>query len=639
VTEPDADQSAGLSLVGTLLDERYQVEALLGAGGMGAVYRARHVHMQKVVALKVLHRETSERAEVVSRFEREAIAAGRIAHPNVAGATDFGRLADGSFYLVLEYVAGKSLGQLLEEERRLPLARALAITEQIVSALQAAHQADIVHRDLKPDNVMLLEPGARNTVADTDVVKVLDFGLAKVQQKDTDATQLTMIGAIYGTPQYMSPEQAGGLEVDGRGDLYAVGLMLYEMLAGTPPFVSDQLMPLLIKHMTEEPPPLPAEVPRSVRKIVSKLLEKKPEDRFQTADELLAALRAVSQELAEGRRSVARLPSMAGLPGVPRVMDTFEDLSTSARKASRPLLSLLSRELKKPLTFRGRTFPRWMPLGGAALLVLGVGVTTTVLGGKEPEPELQGAAASETSTSNNDDDESSPRRPTANLDPALRQVLEAAKAGSDSALYALEQRSNDDRSVDEWLALSQAHLMRKQVDKALAAFAAAIEGDELAREDKALLGALRHLADDTSHSERILRFAADHLGTIGADFLFDVWSKTSAKTEATTRAFELLSTRGVKKNLSPALALALELREAESCEQYAKLLPRVEQVGDERVLTRLRDLRKDRGCGASGRDDCYPCLRGGGLLDAAYGQAAMRKAPRFSLLRRWRWKK
>lgn len=638
MTAPD-EQSAGESLVGTLLDERYQVEALLGAGGMGAVYRARHVHMQKVVALKVLHRETSERAEVVSRFEREAIAAGRIAHPNVAGATDFGRLADGSFYLVLEYVAGKSLGQLLEDEGRLPLTRALSITEQIASALQAAHQADIVHRDLKPDNVMLLEPGARSTVADVDVVKVLDFGLAKVQQQDTDATQLTMIGAIYGTPQYMSPEQAGGLEVDGRGDLYAVGLMLYEMLAGTPPFVSDQLMPLLIKHMTEEPPPLPQEVPRSIRRIVTRLLEKKPEDRFQTADELLTALRAAGQELTEGRRSVARLPSMATLPVVPRVMDTFEDLTSSARKASRPLVSFLQRELTKPLRIRGRSLPRWMPLGAAALLVLGVVVTTSVRGGKAQNADLQGAAASDTETPSNDDEESSPRRPAANLDPALRQVLEAAKAGSDSALYALEQRSKDDRSVDEWLALSQAHLMRRQVDKALAAFAAAIEGDELAREDKALLGALRHLADDASYSEPILSFAAEHLDAVGADFLFDVWSKTSAKTQATTRAFELLSTRGVKKHMSPALALALELREAERCEQYAKLLPRVEQVGDERVLTRLRDLRKDRGCGPSGRDDCFPCLREGKLLDAAYGQAAMRKAPRFSLLRRWRWKK
>lgn len=640
MNESDTEQGAPTSLVGTLLDERYQIEALLGAGGMGAVYRARHVHMQKVVALKVLHRETSERAEVVSRFEREAIAAGRIAHPNVAGATDFGRLPDGSFYLVLEYVAGKSLGQLLEEQGRLPVQRALGIAEQIASALHAAHQAEIVHRDLKPDNVMLLEPSARGTSADVDVVKVLDFGLAKVERKDPDATQLTMIGAIYGTPQYMSPEQAGGLEVDARGDLYALGLILYEMLAGTPPFVSEQLMPLLVKHMTEEPPPLPPDIPRSVRRIVSKLLEKKPEDRFQTAEELLNALRAAHAELTESRRSVARLPSVASLPMVPRVVDTFEDLSTSARRASGPVLSFLRRELQKPLTVAGRTMPRWVPLAGAVLLLLGAwGTWALASGGASASAEVSAAGPDTQSAPSGDDDEASPRRQSANLDPALRQVLEAAKAGSDSALYALQQRSDRDRSVDEWLALSQAYLLRKQVEPALAAFAKAIDGDELARQDKALLGALRHLADDEKYADPILRFAAEHLGSLGADFLFDVWSKTSAKTPSTTRAFELLSTRGVKKQMSPALALALELREAETCEQYAKLLPRIEQVGDERVLTRLRDLKKERSCGANGREDCFPCLREGKALDNAYAQAAMRKAPRFELLRRWRFKK
>jgi len=180
--------------------------------------------------------------------------------------------------------------------------------------------------------------------------------------------------------------------------------------------------------------------------------------------------------------------------------------------------------------------------------------------------------------------------------------------------------------------------MRKQVQAGLDAFAGAIAGDELAREEKALLGALRHLADDEAHADAILQFVAKHLGPIAGDFLFDVWSKTSAKTHATTRAFELLGTRGVQKQMSDALRIALDLRAAEKCEQYAKLLPRVEQVGDERTLTPLRELRKERGCGESGRDDCYPCLRKDKALDAAYTQAALRKAPQFPLLRRWRWK-
>lgn len=638
VSEPHTDDGPSPSLVGTLVAQRYQVEALLGSGGMGAVYRARHVHMQKVVALKVLHRETSERPEVVSRFEREAIAAGRIDHPNVAAATDFGRLGDGSFYLVLEYVAGQSLGSLLEEEGALPLPRALAIAEQIAAALAAAHRAEIVHRDLKPDNVMLLDPATRSTRPEADIVKVLDFGLAKLERKDADATQLTMIGAIYGTPQYMSPEQAGGGEVDARADLYALGLILYEMLAGKPPFAAEQLMPLLIKQMTEEPPPLPADVPRPVRKVVMKLLEKKPEDRFQSAEELLVALRELGKAAATPDSGRARLPSVTSLPMVPQVVDKLDELSSSARQASRPAVDFLLRELRKPIEIGGRVAPRWLPLS-ALVVVLGVVVTIVAVRGGEPSTgSLQGASGTASGATGDDEDDPPPRRKPVQLDPALRQVLEAAKNGSDTALYALQQRTDAERSVDEWLALSQALLMRKQVQAGLDAFAGAIAGDELAREEKALLGALRHLADDEAHADAILQFVAKHLGPIAGDFLFDVWSKTSAKTHATTRAFELLGTRGVQKQMSDALRIALDLRAAEKCEQYAKLLPRVEQVGDERTLTPLRELRKERGCGESGRDDCYPCLRKDKALDAAYTQAALRKAPQFPLLRRWRWK-
>ena len=203
MTEPLAEQDPH-SLVGNIVAERYQVDQLLGAGAMGRVYRARHVHMQKQVALKVLHRATSENAEIVTRFEREAVAAGRINHSNVAGATDFGRLADGSFYLVLEYVQGQSLGALLDEMGVLPVPRALGIATQILAALSAAHRAHIVHRDLKPDNVMLLDtgevppPSVGQAAPPADFVKVLDFGLAKLQRTDPADTQLTMAGAIYG---------------------------------------------------------------------------------------------------------------------------------------------------------------------------------------------------------------------------------------------------------------------------------------------------------------------------------------------------------------------------------------------------------------------------------------------------------
>ncbi|HEY4160206.1 MAG TPA: serine/threonine-protein kinase, partial [Polyangiaceae bacterium] len=203
-SDPESDR--GDTLIGTTLAGRYRVERLLGSGGMGAVYQAEHVHMRKAVAVKVLHREMMIVPEVVARFEREAVAAGRIQHPNVASATDFGRLDDGAFYLVLEFVEGHSLTKLLSTEGALPPERALRITRQIVDALAAAHAANVVHRDLKPDNVMLVSKEGEG-----DFVKVLDFGIAKVSGEGSgDQPALTKIGTVFGTPEYMSPEQARG---------------------------------------------------------------------------------------------------------------------------------------------------------------------------------------------------------------------------------------------------------------------------------------------------------------------------------------------------------------------------------------------------------------------------------------------
>ena len=292
-------ESEGPLAAGTLVAERYRIDALLGEGGMGAVYRAEHIHMRKQVAIKVLHAGMAGTEEAVARFEREAIAAGHVTHPNVAAATDFGKLPNGSFFLVLEYVDGKSLRRLLNEERVEPM-RAIRIVHGIASALGAAHAKGVVHRDLKPENVMLVaHPG------EPDFVKVLDFGIAKIDaegvttvttgtaEQASAARPITRMGAVFGTPDYMSPEQGLGHTVDARTDLYSIGVILYELLTGGRPFQGGTVT-VIRQHVLDEVPPLPidvsAELDPRVHAIIQRLLAKLPDHRFASADALCVAL-------------------------------------------------------------------------------------------------------------------------------------------------------------------------------------------------------------------------------------------------------------------------------------------------------------------------------------------------------------
>jgi hypothetical protein len=647
VDDPDSSASFGqqtpagenfvTSLVGTIVADRYRVEQLLGEGGMGAVYRAQHIHMQKDVALKVLHQSMSSNQEVVKRFEREAVAAAKVMHPNVAGASDFGRLSDGSFYLVLEYIRGQSLGDLIDQAGTMDPERACRIAMQIASALSAAHNEGIVHRDLKPENVMLPQGDHEG-----DIVKVLDFGMAKMQQtEETQATKLTMHGAVYGTPAYMAPEQAAGNEVDHRADLYALGLMLYEMVAGRPPFISDQVMALLVKQMTETPAPLPASVPPRLQGIVMKLLEKQPDARYQSADELI---RELSDYLGITYRDprLSAVGIAAPLPSAPRQsapsvagqmaskVAQVGPLLEKARQASRPAVVYL----KQPMTVKGQTFPRWIPAAVALgfFLVLFV---MLVSGGDEATPAAPTNSGNAAQGSEVPVDANPAAKDPDPPDPELAKVITAAAAGSDSALYALEQRKDEERSLTEWMGLAQARLMRKKIDPALAAYKEAINRDASMKADKQMIGALRKLADDEAHAEKVLDFVAEELGNLGADLLFDVWAKTSLKTRSTTIAYDHLTSSAVEGKYSPALAVAMKLRDVkDDCEDSLKLMPEIERVGDDRSMTVLRGMLKKRGCGNDERKDCYPCMRKGkgeDALQAAIQAAAMRSAPRYEL--------
>ncbi|HYY96824.1 MAG TPA: protein kinase [Pyrinomonadaceae bacterium] len=279
-------------LVGRVLDGKYEVVAPLGAGGMGAVYLARRVLIGDEVAVKVLHTKFIGNQTLVERFRREARAAAQLHHPNVVTIHDYGeaRGPEGFAYIVMELVRGESLRDLLRREGRLGAERAVSLMRGVCAGVGAAHRRGIVHRDLKPDNVIVVPADEDNP---SEHVKVVDFGIAKLRDMAAEAT-LTHVGAVVGTPNYMSPEQCKGERLDARADVYSLGAMLYEMLAGSPPFNAPSIPGIIIKHVTEPPPPVPEDlrVPAALQEAIARSLSKDPEARQRDASEFARDIQA-----------------------------------------------------------------------------------------------------------------------------------------------------------------------------------------------------------------------------------------------------------------------------------------------------------------------------------------------------------
>ena len=544
---------------GLIVAHRYRIVAKLGSGAMGSVFLAEHIELGRRVALKTIHHHLLGSPEAVARFEREALASARIDHPNVVAANDVVHLADGSPVLVLEYVQGRSLAKRLADDGPPPLGITVSLLEALSGALVEAHEAGIVHRDLKPDNLLLVErPGVPVTL------KILDFGIAKLVG-EAGATMAagapgTQLGLVYGTPRYMAPEQAIGQQVDARVDLYAVGVIAYELLSGHVPFDGDDLMAIVTKQLTETPSLLPRHVPPALAAVVMKLLAPHANERFSSSTELSAALRSIA----------------AGMASSPSVDET------SSASFEAPLrASMQSAPIQPRATRRG-------PLVVAAVAALVVVAATGWFIARRPGGGAQ-----------------SPSTPSFSLtrETASDDELRRAKSAGRSALEQLAFRYPNDGSVVIALVdASHAEGAPLLVAKYLTALAAM---------DPAAAASFGAIAEtDAQKSDEaaaaLVPLLAKSLGDAGLDALVALAER---KGPAKRKALASLGDEAVRARLRPPCRVLVDARAAKNCAERKSLLPRMLDNGDARVASLVTAWSAERGCGFLSLDDCNPCLR------------------------------
>jgi tRNA A-37 threonylcarbamoyl transferase component Bud32 len=677
VANPERDP-----LVGSMVDGRYRIVSRIAAGGMGVVYRAEQVFLRREVALKRLHRDLTGHGLAMERFKREARAAVQINHPNVCQVLDCGVDGDGTLFIAMELLDGQSLAQRIADYAPLPLDEIVDLGSQIADGLQQAHALGIVHRDLKPENVMLVtRPDGSGVTA-----KILDFGVAKTLH-DADAKALTQAGMVFGTPKYMAPEQASGEALDARADLYSLGVILFELATGRPPFDGPTAGGVMARHLTATPPTLESAAPHlsyplAFRELVGRCLVKDPNHRIPTAQALAEALRTCrGQRVSLVGPPVPRpgrddVPTVAAGTGPPTPLFPAEPASTGFDQLA----------LGGPTRLVPQRKPKRAVLVAAAvLLVCAVaGVLLLRSGSEDDERSLErdagaalalapgalGPLPSETGSPTPDADAASETVPLP--DAVDAQDVPAAEASEAEEATAKEDTALQTRQEAARAAAEERRTFEEHDARVLAALAKVAGGDPaggladlegLATELDGnahfhfhlavlLVGAQR-FADAIGQAQRVLeldpRYAGEpELQAVAEQCLLQPASVDAAvqllyriadealaerlvrfvldKTRSVAtpkRVRELLAQRGLLDGVPEYLRLPLLVIADDDCEPRRAVLEQIAARPDARMATFLDRFHATTGCGPRRRRDCWPCERS--ALQAAL--AAVEAAP------------
>jgi eukaryotic-like serine/threonine-protein kinase len=556
-----------------VIGERYRLLGRIGEGGMGAVYRGEHILMKKAVAIKLLHAELGQVDEAVRRFEREAQSLSRLNHPNIISVTDFGRASTGELFLVMEYVRGASLADAVARAGRLPLARALHIVRQMLRALAHAHGQGVVHRDLKPANVMLTEAETAVGARAEDVVKILDFGIAKLSQMSSAEPeprpgqgQLTQAAMVFGTPSYMSPEQATAQDVDARADIYSCGVILYELCTGKKPFVASDLARILALQVTAKPPPFAASapdvrLPAALEAAVMRALDKDRSRRFQTADQFLAALDSLETAM------------------VPQVLAAQAVTGARVAAARARALGAELRALYARLPWKLRRFGPAAGVAGVVLLLVMV-------------PSLCLRAAREAAAP------PPPRAVAPAAQVPVQKAEEAIARGrlAEARAMLLQLLSRYPREARVHYLIGNLEFVERKPAAALQAYGQALDLDPGLRGDAALLLNVRGLLAD--RDKRLawdaLNLAARRIGAPAAGDLA-VIASDDRRPEFRAVARDACARIGCTARIDLVKSYAQDLAQARACDDKRQAVKQLAAIEDPRAVEALKKARGARG--------------------------------------------